>query len=415
MVMSRFTNIELDNLKPRDKAYRVSDRNGLYINVGTSGTKTFQFRYQVYSNGKERDRWYTIGKYPKLTLKQARAELQVLRLDVSRGLDVQENKLARRKLALTPKGKTTFKKVATDWLEHRKTRVGQNTWDKDWSRLERFILPNFATTDVKDILAKDLLDQMNKVAEINGRETAQRTMNQVGSVLKYAMRLGYVKHNVANGMTEYLPKPVITSHKAILDTTKLGEFVYVMENNEKSRDIVGCAMRIIPHIFVRHSEMLSMKWSDLNFKDRIWQYSVSKTKDKGVKEHTVFLSEQVLKILEDLKNLTAHKEKVFAGGDKYGQISQRAVLFRMREFGFTSEQVSHHGFRATARTLGVEKLKVESVVIEKCLAHKTKEVHGESYDRTTRLPEREEFYQTWSDFLIDCKNKYQKTKIKRVK
>ena len=229
MVMSRLTNIELDNLKPRDKVYKVNDRNGLYVLVGTSGTKTFQFRYQVYSNGKERDGWYTIGKYPKITLEQARAELQVLRLDVARGLDVQENKLDRRKLALTPKGKTTFKKVATDWLEHRKTRVGQNTWDKDWSRLERFILPNFATTDVKDILAKDLLDQMNKVAEINGRETAQRTMNQVGSVLKYAMRLGYVKHNVANGMTEYLPKPVITSHKAILDTTKLGEFVYVIE------------------------------------------------------------------------------------------------------------------------------------------------------------------------------------------
>ena len=56
----------------------------------------------------------------------------------------------------------------------------------------------------------------------------------------------------------------------------------------------------MPHIFVRHGEMLGMKWADINFKDRVWKYEVGKTKNSGVKEHTVFLSEQVLKILKRL-------------------------------------------------------------------------------------------------------------------
>ena len=413
--MSTLTDKGLLNLKAKKKPYKINDSNGLYVLIGVSGTKTFQYRYQLTSEGKKKDIWYTIGKYPNISLRQARAEHRTLILDRLQGVDVQENKFKKRKLLLIPKGKTSFKKVALEWLESRKTRVGESTYSKDWSRLERFVFPVFGSIEVNDIQAKELLEQMNKVSQVNGRETAMRTMNQIGSVLKYALRLGYVKYNVATGMTEYLPKPIVTPHKAILDTTHLGEFVYTMENNDKSKDVVGCAMRIIPHIFVRHSEMLGMKWKDIDFKNNYWRYSVGKTQEKGVKEHTVFLSEQVLKILDDLKNLTSDKEKVFAGGDKYGQMSQRAILFRMREFGFTKEQVSHHGFRATARTLGVEKLKIESAVIEHCLAHKTREVHGESYDRTTRFPEREEFYNAWSDFLMDCKKKYQKTKIKSVK
>ena len=72
--MSILTNKQIENLKGKDKPYRILDSNGLYLNIGVSGNKSWQYRYQVYENEKRKDRWFTIGKYPNLSLKQARAE-----------------------------------------------------------------------------------------------------------------------------------------------------------------------------------------------------------------------------------------------------------------------------------------------------------------------------------------------------
>lgn len=409
--MKRLTDKEIDNLKAKDKPFKVNDSNGLYLLVGISGVKSWQFRYQVYENSNKKDRWYTIGTYPTLSLRQARAEHNILRTEVERGIDIQVNKLQRRKINAKTKHKKEFKAVCEKYLEYRKGKVVESTWSKDISRIERFIYPQFANTLVEDIQALDVLDHMKKIAEINGRETAHRTMNQMSQVLKFALQLGLIKYNVLAGMTSYLPKPDRKHHVAITDEKKLGEFIYTIENNDSAFDLVGCAVRLMPHLFCRHGEMLSMKWADINMKKGVWKYKVSKTSTM----QTVFLSEQAIRILEDCKRHTAKDEKVFRGGDKFGQISQRATMYRVRELGFDKETTSLHGFRTTARTLGYEKLGVNRDVVEKCLAHKTLEPLGESYDRTTLLPDRQKFYQSWSDYLTNLKNNHQRTKIKRVK
>ena len=410
--MSRLTTKQIDNFKARNTPYKISDDNGLYIWIAVSGTKSWQYRYQVFPNGKKTDRVFTIGKYPELTLKQARAEHLILRTEVNHGIDVHKRKLSQR--ISTPTIKQSFKDVATEWNESRKSRVGKTTWDKDWSRVERFVFPMFANKNLEDMQGNDLIKQLTKVAQTNGRETAMRTMNHVSSILKYAMALGKIKHNVASGLTEYLPKPQVVNRKAILDPLLLGQYIYTVENNEWHRDLIGCAIRLIPHIFVRHSEMLSMKWKDIDWDKQTWIYEVGKTRNIGVRKHKVFLTEQVIKILEDCKKLSGDKENVFHGDSRNSEISQRATMYRIRELGFDRDTVHVHGFRASARTLGVDELKYESRVIELCLAHKTKEILGESYDRSDRFDDRRNFMNDWSDFLIDCKKKYQKSSIKII-
>jgi integrase len=408
------TNKQLENLKPKDRPYKISDDAGLYIWVAVSGSMSWQFRYQVYPNGKKTDRVYTIGRYPDISLRQARTIHQTLRLDVAKGIDVQMTKLKSRKINPNVKTKKSFRAITEKYLEFRKGRVVESTWSKDISRLERFIYPQFADMNCEDIQALDVLDYMKKISETNGKETANRTMNQMHSVLKFAMQLGIVKYNVLAGMSTYLPKPIRKHHKAILDEVLLGNFMYQINNDEQRFDLVGCAVRITPHIFVRHSEMLAMKWKDINFKTKIWKYEVSKTRDKGVDVQTVFLTDQVLEILEDARKISGDKEKVFHGGDRDNQLTQRAVLYRIRQLGFDKDTTSHHGFRATARTLGYEHLKVNRDVVEKCLAHKTVEPLGESYDRTELMPERNQFYQSWSNYLFECIKKYRKSKIRKV-
>ena len=414
--MNRLSTKKIDNLKPRNIAYRVNDGNGLYLNIGASGVKSWVFRYKSYLKGVKRDRWFTIGKYPQISLAQARAEQRRLMFDISNGIDVQQAKITKRAMP-KKKSDSKFGTLAHEWIETRKSRVIEATWDKDWSRLNRFILPQFADMDIEEIMPKDLLEHLTKVAQTNGAETSHRTLRQVGAIYEYAMTIGKIKYNITSGMTKYLPKPHEPNRSAILDKTVLGKYIYTVENDNECHDLVGCAIRLLPHIFVRHSEMLSMRWEDIDWKKNTWTYSVSKTKGKGVDTHIVFLSEQVLAILEEIKGLTSDKEYVFFSGQgtKNQQLSQRATLYRIRELGFDRETVSPHGFRASARTLGEDELKFDTRTIEMCLAHKTKEVLGTAYDRAKRLDDRKRFYQSWSDFLIDCKKQYQKTRIKRVK
>jgi integrase len=422
--MAKLTEIQLKKLKPKDKPFRLSDGNGLSLLVSPY-SMSWQYRYHIKKGDKRVEKIYTIpGGYPAISIAQARTEHALLRAQVVRGIDIQAEKINKRKIK--PVIKESFKDVAYEWLDMRKTKnLSETTWNKDWSRLERFVFNKFGDMKLEDITAHELRKHLVKVAEvgeidsrgmkIGGRETAMRTMNAVSSVLKYAMVLGKVKNNVALGLTEYLPSPKMIHRKAMLDEVQLGKYIYTVENADNSRDLVGCALRLLPHIFCRHSELLGMKWKEINFKKKEWNYDVSKTKKTGVKKQKVFLSDQAIKILEDCKKLSGDEEKVFQGNTRKGELSQRATLYRMRELGFSRDELHPHGFRATARSLGVDELKYESRVIELCLAHKTKEILGEAYDRSERFEDRRNFMNDWSDFLIDCKTKYQKSSIKVIK
>jgi len=120
--------------------------------------------------------------------------------------------------------------------------------------------------------------------------------------------------------------------------------------------------------------------------------------------------------LEDIKKITHDKENVFhSSSSQSKEISQTAVNNLVRALGFDRNTVHIHGFRATARTMGEDKLMTDSRVIEMCLAHATSEKLGTAYDRAQRLNDRQKFMNDWSDYLINCKKKYQKTTIKLAK
>jgi integrase len=71
--------------------------------------------------------------------------------------------------------------------------------------------------------------------------------------------------------------------------------------------------------------------------------------------------------------------------------------------GFDKEQITPHGFRATARTMLDERLRYRVDVIEAQLAHSVKDVNGRAYNRTTFLEERTEMMQAWADYLDKLK------------
>ena len=420
------------NTLPKMKRQKLLDGDGLYLFVSPIpyGKKTFYYRYKNY---KGEDKSYKIGDFPKVSLRQARATHMLLQQDVENGICPMEEKKGAAAEVIKVK-KNTFADVAEKWFVYRSSRVEASTVDKEIGRIRRFIYPKYEKTPCEQMNSHDLVSLLTKVANTKklardgrrngGIETAHRTMRHVASIFKYGLNMGLISKtfpNIAYGQTEYLPADKRSrkekSRAAILQTEQLGRYMYKVENDERKYDMTGCFMRLLPHMPVRHSEFLSdMLWKDIDFKKKEWNFDVSKTKRSGVEEFVVFLSEPVIEILKDLKNLSGEEERVFhsEGAWKTGHLSPNTTMKRLRNLGISQEESTIHGFRATIMTLGRQELKTEKWLIELALAHVVKDPNGYAYDRSDFPKERRQFMNDWSDFLLDCKTEFQRTLIRSV-
>ena len=422
--MKRLSDAQIKKLKLKKSEYSMADGHGLRLLIRPNGSKLWQYRYHLKDDdGNRIERKKGLGTYPKISLSQARSQHSLFMNDVANGIDIVLRDKEERKKA---KGiiDDIFMDYFYQWLDIKKTKVLPQTWDKDLNRIKRFIEPEFGDMKMKDISTQMLLRKLNQIAtakqsnpRASSRETAMRTLNVVFNVYKYWETISGEKYNPAHGLADYVQGDTTkTQRKAILDKQTMGRYIYTVENNDSSRDLVGCFVRLIPHVLVRHSELLSMEWKQIDFKKKEWTYVISKTKKTGVSDFTVYLTDQAIRILNDAKALTGNKDKVFAGNDKHGQLSQRATLYRIRELGFGKEDTTIHGFRASAMSLGQDELNANDRVIDICLGHATKNPLGVSYDRAQLKKQRIDFMRKWSDFLIESKTEYIKHhKIKLVK
>ena len=95
------TDIAIKSLKAKDKPYKVADRDGLYVSVAPTGTKTFRYDYRV--NGRRET--LTIGRYGKygITLAAAREKLIDAKKLVDEGVSpAKEKKRAKAKAGQKP-------------------------------------------------------------------------------------------------------------------------------------------------------------------------------------------------------------------------------------------------------------------------------------------------------------------------
>jgi len=405
---------KIQSLKPKKKAYRVSDNNGLYIHVSPTGHMSWQYRFHIYENSKRKEKIETIkGGYPTLSLKQARAEHRALRERVLKGEDVTHTKkLERKKKTVVKK---SLQDIAEQWLERRKHQVSESSVKREWSALSQGMLSQIGTMQIADITQTDILDCALKVEKTVSNDKARRTIFTLGKVYELAMLNKAVSTNLTTGLVKFLGKKKKVEHYNSIETPdELGRWVYATENAYDSHDTIGCYCRILAHFGVRVGETLDMKWSEIDFKNKVWNYDVSKTLLYGVDEFKVYLTEQVIKILKDVQRLNSDKEYVFASYGKSGKITSKAVQDRMARLGFPSEQVHPYGFRSTLVTLGQEELGEREPVVDMCLAHKPKGYLGRTYNKAVFWKERKAFYVKWSDYLMKLKKDYQKTMIKVV-
>ena len=390
------TDTKIRNIKPAEKPIRLFDGGGLYLEVSPSGGKWWRVKYRFA--GKEKR--LSVGVYPDVSLKLARERLEEARKLLAEEVDPGENRRAVRE-SKTISSANSFEVVAREWIEKYKNIWAESHKKIITRRLENDVFPWLGGNPITEITAPQLLKALRRVEARGAIETAYRILQVCGQVFRYAIQTGRLERNPSSDLRGAL-SPIKKEHlAAITDPKGIGELLRAIHGYE-GNIVTKCALRLAPLVFVRPGELRHAEWSEINLQTGEWNIPAHRMKVKEA--HLVPLSQQAVEILKELQPLTGNGPYVFPSlRSKVRPMSNGAILAALRRMGYTTEEMTGHGFRAMARTVLDEVLGVRTDYIEHQLAHTVKDPLGRAYNRTKHLPERRKMMQQWGDYLDSLK------------
>jgi integrase len=385
------------NAKPKDKPYKLYDEKGLFIQVTPNGGKWWRFKYRYL--GKEK--LLSLGTFPDVSLADARIKRDDARKLLAQDPSVDPGEVKKsQKQSLFTSQANSFELIAREWAESYFVNKSTSHKERTLRRLEVYIFPWIGRKPISDITPPEVLEAIKKPQSQNKLETAHRALQATGQVFRYAVQNGKAIRDVTADLKGALPPAKVKHMASMTEPKDVAELLRAIDGFQGTLT-VECALRLAPLVFVRPSELRRAKWSDIDLDAGIWSYIVSKT----TTEHIVPLSSQAIKILNDMKPLSGHREFVFPGGhDPKKAMSEAAINASLKRMGYdTQTQITGHGFRAMARTILHERLNIDPHIIEHQLAHAVPDNLGGAYNRTKFLDQRKAMMQQWADYLTNLK------------
>ncbi|MFZ3209619.1 MAG: integrase arm-type DNA-binding domain-containing protein [Geobacteraceae bacterium] len=389
------TDLQVQKAKPSEKDYKLSDGRGLYLLVSSKGGKHWRFDYTF--SGKRKT--LSFKSYPEISLADARQRREDARKLLAN--DVDPGEIIKVQRQIQEATAITFETVAREWFSKNEPVWSDSHIKTIKSRLVREVYPIIGNRPIAEITRGEVIALIRRVEARGVIETADRIKIYCGQIFRYALNLELIPLNPVTDMRDVLTKRVAGHHAAITDPKKLAGLMRAIDEFDGSF-VVTCALKIAPFVFVRPGELRQMEWSEIDFDAEQWNIPAEKMKMKA--NHLVPLSKQVLAVLKELHPLTGSGKYAFPNGRTTDRpMSEVALLAALRRMGYSKEEMTPHGFRATARTILDEVLQVRPDFIEHQLAHAVKDPNGRAYNRTAHLDERKKMMQLWADYLDGLK------------
>lgn len=399
--MGTLTKLMIDKAKPSNiegtlKDKRYPDGGGLYLLVTAKGGKLWRYNFSLHS----KKYVYSIGKYPAISLKDAREIHRELKSKVGKGInpskEKQDKKIAKRKAI-----RNTFKDVAEDYLKIRKDDLATSTYVRYERALKRDFYPFIGAMPIDKIKRGDLVSIATYVQQRGALETAHRYLNLANQIWKYALQFDKVEHNIVGDIDKTIALKKFTNkeYKTITEPKRIGELLRAIDGYTGSFT-TRHLLRFLPYVFVRSANIREAVWSEFDLKKKVWTIPASKM--KSGKEHKIPLSEQAIKILEEVGEYTHDAKYVFHSPlSRTRPLTDVAVSSALKRLDFGDEIVPH-GFRAMFSTIAREHGKRDEV-IEALLAHTDSNKVRSAYNRADYADEKREIIQWYADYLEGLK------------
>ena len=349
------------------------------------------------------------GKYPEVTLAEARSKRTVARKQLSDGTDPGTAKKEQRQVD-KQKASNTFEKIAREWHANRLSAWRESTAKDTINRLEKDIFPQIGALPIGDITPQQMIATLRKIEKRGAQEIAHRLKATCARIFSYANQHGIENRNPAADLKDVL-KPVKPGHFAAISPDELPSFLTAMKKNQaRLYNPTWIALRLMLLCFMRTSELIEAPWSEIDLKNGEWTIPWHRMKrgklamNPDKTDHHVCLSRQAAELLRELHTYTGGNNWLFPNQrDHEKPMSNGALLAALRRMGYKNKMTGH-GFRALAMTTLKEKLGYRHEVVDRQLAHAQKDKVASAYDRAQFLEERKKMMQEWADYIDALEN-----------
>ncbi|UGS43564.1 tyrosine-type recombinase/integrase [Pseudocitrobacter corydidari] len=395
------TDSKIRAAKPFAKSYKLTDSQGLYLTVSTSGSKLWYFRY--FFGGKESR--LAFGPYPQIMLAEAREKR-----DAARKLLASRVNPSQLRKSETVDASRTFQFIATAWHTSCLKLWSENHADKILTCLKRYVFPDIGAMDIAKIETRHLAQLVKAIDDKGVHDVAGRVRQHLTKIMRHAVQQGIIKYNPAYDL-DGVVTPVVTQHHPALPLKRLPELLEKMDGY-KGRELTRLALELNLHVFLRSSELRLARWDEFNLKAHIWTVPAKREAVKGVRfsergakmkdEHLVPLSAQAVELLKRIKAITGESVFVFPGAHSLEKpMSENTINKALRVIGYdTKAEVCGHGFRTMACSALNESGLWSKDAIERQMSHKERNgVRAAYVHKAEHLEARIEMMQWWSDYL----------------
>lgn len=334
----------LRSLKPAAKPIKLSDSGGLHIHVAPTGAKLWRMAYRFDG----RQKLLSFGSYPATSLAAARKRRDQAKELIAAGVDPGMRAKTEKQERLL-EGRNTFAAIADEFLEksEREGRadvtVGKKRWLLDMAKAA------FGKRPIREITATDILVPLRKVEKEGNLESAKRLRAVIGQVFRYAIATARADLDPTYGLRGAIAAPTV-KHRAALteadDFRRLVRAVWAYSGQPETR----IALKLMTLLYPRPGELRQATWSEFDLKQKVWTIPPNHEKKRRLRRKP--LSGEAVKLLEELQAFTGHRELAFYSPLSPGKpISENTLNDALRRMGFSGEEATAHGFRASASSL----------------------------------------------------------------
>lgn len=385
------TDLEVKNAEIKESAYKLKDMPGLHLQVNPSGSKIWRLRYRNPKTTKET--MYTIGTFPQVKCAAARLAAEEAKAQVRQGVDPNTQKQRER---LRGSGKT-FKEVALEWHENQLERWRASNAEQIMRSLELDVFPHLGDQAIAELEAPEVVAVLRKVESRGSLSQAEKVRQRVNAVFRFAVVTGQIKGNPLPENLRGVIKAKKEGHFNALTVSDLPAFLNDLASYRS--EVLRRAVQFTLLTTARTESVRMAEWKEIDWNNALWNIPKEHMKNKD-QAHTIPLSRQALKLLEELQPFTSDSRLIFYTTRRDQEMSENAMLSVIKSMGW-QEKTTIHGLRATASsTLKEQGFRFE--VVERHLAHLGRDKVANAYDHMAQyLPERAQMMQWWADFLDD--------------
>lgn len=392
------TDLAIRGFKPAEKPYKKSDGGGLQLRVMPSGSKLWVL---MYRNTKGIQRKLSFGAYPTVTLEKARAKRSEAKTLLADGIDPFDHEKAAKAHKLDSEAHT-FASVAAELLAKKKRegKASNTIGKREW--LYSLAGDAFGRRPIAEITPPEVLKVLQAVESTGRLETARRMRSSIGEVFRFAVATGRATNDPTFALRGALAKPQVKHRAAILEPARFGELLRAIDGFRGQPETVA-ALKLMALVYQRPGELRKAEWREFDLAKAVWNIPASRMKMR--RDQRVPLARQAVAILRELHTVTGRGDMVFPGIVSVRKpISENTLNIALRRMGFGADEMTSHGFRATAATILNESGLFSADAIEISQSRKDKNAVRAIYSRSDFFEERQRMAQWWADYLDQLVN-----------